>query len=104
MDHGDSGCGLSPGLRRAVPGRDASVFSTPGEAVGHPHSTLLLVGGKLVHERYFAGYDAAVPHDLRSATKSLTALVTMMAIERGHLTLGIGNSEQQFETRGWGSS
>ncbi len=41
--------------------------------------------GTRVAERYFNGADAATLHDVRSATKSITALLVGIAIERGLL-------------------
>ncbi len=41
--------------------------------------------GKLVFERYFDGYGPHNPHDIRSATKSITSLLTGIAIDRGAL-------------------
>ncbi len=60
------------------------------------HSVLVVRHDKLVFEHYFAGadeqwgrplgtvaYDAAMPHDLRSVTKSVVGLVVGIAVERG---------------------
>lgn len=50
------------------------------------HSLLVARGGALVFEEYFNGYTAANPHDLRSATKSITSLLVGIAIDRGVLS------------------
>lgn len=50
------------------------------------HALLMARHGRLVLERYWGGYDAATPHDLRSATKSITAMVTATAIDAGELS------------------
>lgn len=50
------------------------------------HSMLVVRGGVLVFEEYYNGYGRANPHDIRSATKSITSLLTGIAIERGVLT------------------
>jgi CubicO group peptidase (beta-lactamase class C family) len=60
------------------------------------HSVVVVRHGKLAFERYFRGYDlmarngptvvdfnAATTHDLRSVTKSITALVTGAVIDHG---------------------
>ena len=47
------------------------------------HSMLVARGGKLVFEEYFNGYGRNNPHDLRSATKSITSLLTGIAIDQG---------------------
>lgn len=54
------------------------------ESVDHElHSVLVARGGALVYERYFGGYGPHTTHDLRSATKSLTAMLTGLAIRDG---------------------
>lgn len=47
------------------------------------HSMLVVHDGSLVFERYYNGYGPDNPHDIRSATKSITSLLTGIAIERG---------------------
>jgi CubicO group peptidase (beta-lactamase class C family) len=62
------------------------------------HAVLVIRHGKLVYEQYFAGaderlgrpagtvnFDAATKHDLRSITKSVTALVLGIEIGKGQL-------------------
>ena len=49
------------------------------------HSVLVARRGKMVYEGYFGGFDASVPHDLRSAAKSFGSAVTGLAIARGKL-------------------
>ncbi len=45
------------------------------------HSVLLYQHGKLIYEEYFYGYDWQRPHQLRSATKSVVATLTGIAID-----------------------
>jgi CubicO group peptidase (beta-lactamase class C family) len=60
------------------------------------HAALMVRGGRLVFERYFAGEDkawatplgrvshhAGLPHDVRSITKSITSLLFGIAADRG---------------------
>lgn len=47
------------------------------------HAILVARQGQLVYERYYNGYSADTPHDLRSVTKSITALLTGMAVDDG---------------------
>ncbi len=49
------------------------------------HGVLVARGGKLVVEEYFYGYDRDTLHDMRSASKSVTAALTGLAIDRGML-------------------
>jgi CubicO group peptidase (beta-lactamase class C family) len=49
------------------------------------HSLLVVRDGRLVFDRYYNGHTRETPHDLRSATKSITALLTGIAIDEGHL-------------------
>ena len=47
------------------------------------HSVLVAAGDKLVVEEYFYEYDRDALHQMRSATKSVVALLVGMAIEQG---------------------
>lgn len=47
------------------------------------HSILVVRNGLLVFERYYNGFGPYNPHDIRSATKSITSLLTGVAIEQG---------------------
>jgi CubicO group peptidase (beta-lactamase class C family) len=50
------------------------------------HGVLLYHRGRLVLEEYFYGYDAARPHQLRSATKSIVGALAGVAVDRGALS------------------
>lgn len=50
------------------------------------HSLLIARRGALVFEEYFNGHTSSNPHDIRSATKSVTSLLVGIAIERGVLS------------------
>jgi CubicO group peptidase (beta-lactamase class C family) len=47
------------------------------------HSMIVVRRGKLVMEEYWSGYDRNTLHDLRSTTKSITSLITGIAIDQG---------------------
>jgi CubicO group peptidase (beta-lactamase class C family) len=49
------------------------------------HSLLVVRRGRLVVEEYWRGHDRDTLHDLRSATKSITSLLTGIALDRGLL-------------------
>lgn len=49
------------------------------------HSILVVRHGKLVFESYYNGFTRVNPHDLRSTTKSITSLLTGIALEEGAL-------------------
>lgn len=49
------------------------------------HAILVARHGQLVYERYYHGYGIDTPHDVRSVTKSITALLTGMAVDDGAL-------------------
>lgn len=49
------------------------------------HSMLVARNGVLVFEEYFNGHSRDNPHDLRSATKSITSLLAGIAIDQGIL-------------------
>ncbi len=47
------------------------------------HSVLIAKGNKLVFEAYFDGFNANIPHDLRSASKSISSAMIGIAIDDG---------------------
>jgi CubicO group peptidase (beta-lactamase class C family) len=49
------------------------------------HSVLVAVNGRLVIEEYFYGFDGDTWHDLRSASKTLTSTLVVLAIQEGHI-------------------
>jgi CubicO group peptidase (beta-lactamase class C family) len=49
-------------------------------------SMLVARHGRLVHEAYFGGFDRNRPHDLRSATKSITSMLIGIAVDDGLLS------------------
>lgn len=49
------------------------------------HSILIARNGKIVFEKYYGGYDAVSPHDMRSASKTISSAVTGIAINRGFI-------------------
>ncbi len=51
------------------------------------HSVLISKEGKLVYENYFHGYNENIPHDMRSASKSISSAI-----------VGIAKDELLFET------
>ncbi|MDJ1472209.1 serine hydrolase [Cytophagaceae bacterium DM2B3-1] len=55
------------------------------------HSLLIVRNGKLVYEQYFNGYTSAVPENIYSATKSITSILTGIAIDQ-HMIADV-NSE-----------
>lgn len=46
------------------------------------HSLLLIRNGKLVYEEYFNGYTAQIPENIYSASKSITSILTGIAIDK----------------------
>jgi CubicO group peptidase (beta-lactamase class C family) len=58
----------------------------PAPAEHGLHSALVMRRGRVVLEQYWNGYDRTALQDLRSATKSLTALLVGVAIDRGALS------------------
>jgi CubicO group peptidase (beta-lactamase class C family) len=49
------------------------------------HSVLIARNGKLVYEAYFNGFDEKTPHDMRSASKSISGALIGIAIDKGVL-------------------
>lgn len=66
-------------------GFDASILESMSRQIAAKkkhklHSFLVVRNGKLVFEEYYNGYHRDAPHDIRSATKSITSLLTGIAI------------------------
>jgi CubicO group peptidase (beta-lactamase class C family) len=51
----------------------------------YSHSVLVAKHGKTIAERYFHGYSADSPNNLKSVTKSVTSALVGIALERGAL-------------------
>jgi CubicO group peptidase (beta-lactamase class C family) len=49
------------------------------------HGILIVKNGRLVFEEYFNHYYREAPHDLASATKSITSLLVGLAIKQGYI-------------------
>lgn len=49
------------------------------DSVAHTHAVIISRHGKLVYEHYFEGYNAAIPHDMRSASKSISSAIAGIA-------------------------
>jgi CubicO group peptidase (beta-lactamase class C family) len=45
------------------------------DSLPNTHSVLISRNGKLIYENYFDGYTAAIPHDMRSASKSISSAI-----------------------------
>ncbi|MEE1943791.1 serine hydrolase [Pedobacter sp. KR3-3] len=58
------------------------VDSINANKITNTHSVLIAKNNKLLYEAYFGGNDAATPHDLRSASKSISSALIGMAIDR----------------------
>lgn len=64
---------------------DSLIHAVSSGAFPGVHSVLIAKDGRLVSENYFAGFRRNTPHDLRSATPLVTALLSGIAIDRGLL-------------------
>ncbi len=79
-----------PASTPAAMGIDAAILDTAADEVAlSPAAASLLVvrHGRLVFERYFNGFNAADSKDLHSLTKSITSILTGIAIDEGYLDL-----------------
>ena len=54
-------------------------------SITNTHSVLIARNGHLIFEKYFSGFNASVPHDMRSASKSISSAITGFAINKGYL-------------------
>ncbi|MES2299531.1 MAG: serine hydrolase [Pseudomonadota bacterium] len=79
----------SPAEQGMDPALLASAVSDLPSAPQHKLASMLVLRhGKPVLEQYWNGYDQNTLHDLRSATKSITALLTGIAIDQ-HMLAGV---------------
>lgn len=56
-----------------------------GDARADLKAVVVLRDGRLAAQRYYHGHDARTPHDIRSAGKSVTALLAGIAVDSGRL-------------------
>ena len=64
------------------------IIAAPVDAIDAPAIDAVLIArhGRLVLEEYFHGWQPDLPHDTRSASKSLTAIAVGVAIRAGQLS------------------
>lgn len=58
------------------------VDSINANKITNTHSVLIAKNNKLLYEAYFGGYDATTPHDMRSASKSISSALIGIAIDQ----------------------
>lgn len=59
------------------------IDSINSKALVNTHSVLISKNKKLVFEAYFDGFNAQIPHDLRSASKSISSAIIGIAVDDG---------------------
>lgn len=52
------------------------------DSLPNTHSVLISKNGKLIYENYFGGYNANIPHDMRSASKSISSTIVGLAKDK----------------------
>lgn len=62
---------------------DSLTAAATGNSYSDIHSILISKDGKLVYEQYFNGWNKDSLHDSRSAFKSITSLLTGIAVDKG---------------------
>ena len=62
---------------------DRLIQDVQAQKLVNTHSVLISKEGNLVFETYFDGHNANIPHDLRSASKSISSAVIGIAIDDG---------------------
>ena len=48
-------------------------------------SVIIAKNGKIVYENYFSGFNAKIPHDMRSASKSISSAIVGISINKKHI-------------------
>lgn len=61
------------------------IESVHAKSLVNTHSVLIAKENKLIFETYFDGFNARIPHDLRSASKSISSAVIGIAIADGYI-------------------
>ena len=56
------------------------------DSLPNTHSVLISKKGKVVYENYFDGYNASIPHDMRSASKSISSAIVGIASDKSLFT------------------
>lgn len=56
------------------------------DSLPNTHSVLISKKGKVVYENYFEGYNASIPHDMRSASKSISSAIIGIARDKSLFT------------------
>jgi len=64
--------------RLALPQVEKGIHNDSLEGI---ESILVAKNGKIIYEKYFAGFDANTPHDTRSASKSISSAIIGIAID-----------------------
>ena len=62
---------------------DSMTTAVTGNSYSDIHSILISKDGKLIYEQYFNGWNKDSLHDSRSAFKSITSLLTGIAVDKG---------------------
>lgn len=52
------------------------------DSLPNTHSVLISKKGKIIYENYFDGYNANIPHDMRSASKSISSAIVGIAKDK----------------------
>lgn len=52
------------------------------DSLPNTHAVLISTKGKLIYEKYFDGYTANIPHDMRSASKSISSAIVGIALDK----------------------
>ncbi len=56
------------------------------DSLPNTHSVLISKNDKIVYEKYFDGYNANIPHDMRSASKSISSAIVGIAKDKSLFT------------------
>ncbi len=56
------------------------------DSLPNTHSVLISKKGKIVYEKYFDGYNANIPHDMKSASKSISSAIVGIAKDKSLFT------------------
>ncbi len=66
--------------RRLLPKMESDILN---DTLIGTESVVIAKNGKIIYENYFNGFDVNSPHDMRSASKSISSLIIGIAIDNG---------------------
>lgn len=78
--------------RLSLPKMESDIIN---DTLSGTESVVIAKNGKIIYENYFNGFDVNTPHDMRSASKSVSSAIIGIAIDDG-IIAGVNNRLYEF--------